>query len=315
MGASGGALRRARGVLLSPAATAVPVPAVPGIAAGHRSWRRAVRTVSRDPTLLGGGICLGIVLALALVGPLVWREDPTLVNLGQTLKAPSWSHPMGTDAVGRDVFARFMAGARASIFAGLAAVVAGATIGTTIGVVSGSIGGTFDAVMMRLADVLLAFPPIVLAIAVAIAAGGGLSGAVYGVVLTSIPSYARIIRSEVLRVRALAFNDAVRAAGGSRTRILFRHVFPNSITTLPIIASSNFTYAVLTLAALSYIGLGVHPPNAEWGAMITDGQQYALTGEWWLVVFPGLGLLVLTISVGLLADRLRDYLDPRGLPA
>ena len=312
MTATGGPLRRARAALLSPLTGAVPTT---GALAAARPRRSALRVVVRDPTVIVGAAGLAVIVFLALFGSLIWSTDPTLVDLAHTFVSPAWSHPMGTDEVGRDVFARFIAGARASLVAGLAAVAAGATIGTALGVVSGAIGGLVDAVIMRLADVLLAFPPIVLAIAVSIAAGGGLSGAVLGVVLTSIPSYARIIRSEVLRVRSLAYTEAVRSAGGSRARILFRHVLPNSITTLPIIASSNFTYAVLTLAALSYVGLGVHPPQAEWGAMITDGQQYALTGEWWLVVFPGLGLLLLTISVGLLADRLRDYLDPRGVSA
>jgi peptide/nickel transport system permease protein len=303
-------IRGFRTTLLSPAyATEAPSEAV----ARPRNWVYSVRRASLDPALVVGFAFLAVLVFLAVFGPLVWRTGPTLVNLGLTFRPPSLAHPMGTDEVGRDQFARFIAGARTSMVAGLAAVAFGATLGTLIGVLSGAIGGFFDAVTMRLADVLLAFPPIILAIAVTIAAGGGLSAAVFGIVLTSIPSYARIIRSEVIRVRSLAFTDAVRAAGSSRSRILFRHILPNGVTTLPVIASSNFTYAVLTLAAMSYIGLGVQPPRAEWGEMITDGQQYALVGQWWLVVFPGLGLLILTISVGLIADRLRDYLDPRGL--
>ena len=307
---SRGPMKRARAGLLSPIlATPSPAGSAP---LRSRSWVRALPT-PLDPALVLGFLGLSVLVFLASFGSLVWRSHPTLVNLGETFAPPSWAHPMGTDEVGRDAFARFMVGARTSMLAGLAATAAGATLGTALGVLTGALGGLVDTITMRLADVLLAFPPIVLAIAVTIAAGGGLSGAVLGIVLTSIPSYARIIRSEVLRVRTLAFTDAVRAAGGSRPRILVRHIFPNSITTLPIIASSNFTFSVLTLAALSYIGLGVQPPKAEWGAMITDGQQYALTGQWWLVVFPGLGLLLLTVSVGLLADRLRDYLDPRGI--
>ena len=283
--------------------------------ASRRPWAVALRRAARDPAVVVGTTGLFLVLFLAAFGPVIWAADPTLVHLDQALNAPSLAHPMGTDAVGRDIFARFNAGARTSILIGLLAVTTGATIGTLIGLLTGAIGGIFDAVAMRINDVLLAFPPIILAIAVTIGLGGGVWGPVVGIVLTSIPFYARVIRSEVLRVRTLAFTEAVRALGGSRRRIMLRHVFPNSVTTLPIIASSNFSYAILTLAALGFIGLGIKPPKPEWGSMITDGQQYILTGQWWIVIFPGIGLLLLTTTMGILADSLRDYLDPRGVPA
>jgi peptide/nickel transport system permease protein len=300
----------------TPLSPALPLGATPEeIVASRRPWSLALRRAGRDPAVVIGASGLFLVLFLAAFGPVIWATDPTLVHLDQALKAPSLAHPMGTDAVGRDIFSRFNAGARTSILIGLLAVTTGATIGTLIGLLTGAIGGIFDAVAMRINDVLLAFPPIILAIAVTIGLGAGVWGPVVGIVLTSIPFYARVIRSEVLRVRTLAFTEAVRALGGSRRRIMLRHVFPNSITTLPIIASSNFSYAILTLAALGFIGLGIKPPKPEWGSMITDGQQYILTGQWWIVIFPGIGLLLLTTTMGILADSLRDYLDPRGVPA
>jgi peptide/nickel transport system permease protein len=273
---------------------------------------RCWRALRHDPALWLGTAGVSVLLILALVGPVFWTASPTATNLAQTLSAPSLHHPMGTDDVGRDLFSRFNYGARTSLLVGTLAVMGGALIGSLLGLVSGGIGGSVDAVIGRVSDILLAFPPIILAVAITIGLGAGLVGATIGIILTSIPYYARVTKSEVIRVRSLAFIEAVRAAGASRRRVLFRHIMPNSVMTLPVLVSQNFGYAILTLAALGYIGLGIQPPTPEWGGMITEGQAYILGGQWWLVTFPGIGLIILTMSTGLLADSFHDRLDPRG---
>jgi peptide/nickel transport system permease protein len=252
------------------------------------------------------------IIGLAVLGPVFWTQDPLGVNILAKLQAPSWAHPMGTDDVGRDVFARFNAGARISLATGLAAVAIGGLLGSLLGLVSGSIGGVLDHAFMRCMDAVVAFPPLVLAMAVSVALGVGLKTAAIGIIVTSIPYYARIIRADVLRVRSLHFIEAGIAVGSTKKRLIFRHIMPNVLSTLPVLVAANFGYAILTLAALGFVGLGAQIPTPEWGAMITEGQQYVLTGSWWIGVFPGLGVLIVVAAASMLADRVRDVLDPRG---
>jgi peptide/nickel transport system permease protein len=255
---------------------------------------------------------LGLVAVVALVGPLVWRVDPLAIDLPMRLAAPSAAHPMGTDDVGRDVLARFMQGARISLVTGLAAVVLGTLIGGTVGVVAGAFGGLVDQLFGRVLDALAAFPSLILAMAVTVGLGPGLTSAAIGIVLSSVPYYARIVRADVVKVRALSFTEASVAMGAGSARTIWRHIVPNVVANVPILAAANFGYAILTLAALSFVGLGAQIPTPEWGAMITEGQQYILTAHWWLGVFPGLGVLTVVSCANLLADRFRDVLDPRG---
>jgi peptide/nickel transport system permease protein len=219
---------------------------------------------------------------------------------------------MGTDAVGRDVFARFNSGAGISLAVGAGVVIVGAILGGAIGIVSGTTGGRLDAVLMRVMDALLSFPPLVLAMAVTIGLGAGLYTAALGIMLTSVPYYARLLRSEVIRIRSLPFIEAAQALGARRRRVMGRHIVPHVMSTLLIQAAAVFGYAILTLAALGFVGLGARVPTPEWGAMITDGLQYFLTGQWWIGVFPGLGVLLAVTAASVIADRARDILDPRG---
>jgi peptide/nickel transport system permease protein len=214
--------------------------------------------------------------------------------------------------LGRDVFARFNEGARISLLTGLAAAGIGGLVGGAIGLLAGSLGGLLDATLMRCMDALVAFPPLVLAMAVTVGLGAGLTTAAIGIVLTSIPYYSRILRADVLRVRSLNYIEAAVALGASRRRLILRHIFPNVLSTMPVLVAANFGYAILTLAALGFVGLGAQPPTPEWGAMITEGQQYVLTGSWWVSVFPGIGVLIVVAATSLLADRVRDVFDPRG---
>lgn len=255
---------------------------------------------------------LGLIVLAAIFGPVFWPDGALTVHLADKLSGPSWSHPMGTDDVGRDVFARFLEGARISLLTGLVAVAGGSIIGGLIGLFAGALGGIVDAVAMRCMDALLAFPPLVLCMAVTVGLGVGLKTAAVGIVLTSIPYFARILRSDVLRVRSLNYIEAGTALGATKKRLIFRHILPNVLGTMPVLAAANFGYAILTLAALGFVGLGAQIPTPEWGAMITEGQQYILTGAWWIGVFPGLGVLLVVASSSMLADRARDIFDPRG---
>jgi peptide/nickel transport system permease protein len=210
------------------------------------------------------------------------------------------------------VLARFMMGARISLAVGAIVVILGAMVGGLIGLVAGALGPWVDNVLMRIMDALLSFPPLILAMMVTVGLGVGLQTAALGIILTSVPYYARILRSEVLKVRALDFIQSAVALGASQQRIMFRHILPNAISTVLVQASAVFGYAILTLAALGFVGLGAQVPTPEWGAMITEGQSYFLTGQWWIGVFPGIGLLIAVTAANLLADRIGDLLDPRG---
>jgi peptide/nickel transport system permease protein len=292
-----------------PGAVAAPAPA--GSGQGN-PVAALVRFVLHDRALLTASVLLGILLFLAIFGPLIWRKDPLAVDLLSALEPPSREHPMGTDNLGRDVFARFNAGARISLVVGLAVVATGALVGGTLGLVSGVFGGWLDSFFMRVMDAILAFPPLILAMAVTVGLGVGLKTAALGIMLTSVPYYARLIRSDVLRIRSLLFVEAAAALGASRKRIILRHIAPHTVSTLFIQASAVFGYAILTLAALGFIGLGAQVPTPEWGTMITDGLANALTGQWWTGVFPGLGVLAAVTAASIIADRARDILDPRG---
>jgi peptide/nickel transport system permease protein len=278
-------------------------------------WRgvlRGARFVLGDPALAFAAILLGVLVLLGVLGPVLWPRDPLGLDLGSALQAPSAAHPMGTDSLGRDIFARFNEGARISLTVGGVVVVTGALLGGVIGLVAGFFGGWVDMVLMRLMDAILAFPPLILAMAVTVGLGVGLRTAALGIMITSVPYYARLLRSEVLRIRSLLFVEAAAALGASRKRILALHITPHTASTLFIQAAAVFGYAILTLAALGFVGLGAQIPTPEWGAMITDGLQYTLTGQWWIGFFPGLGVLAAVTATSIIADRARDILDPRG---
>ncbi|MEQ9705384.1 MAG: ABC transporter permease [Roseitalea porphyridii] len=273
--------------------------------------RQALTIISRDAELAVGVGVFTLIAAMAAFGWLLWPVDPLQVDVLDSLAPPSLAHPMGTDDVGRDVLARFIRGAQVSMLVALAVTILGTLIGGFLGLLAGLWGGFFDTIVSRIMDAILAFPPLIFAMAVAIGLGPGITSAVIGVVLASIPWYFRLLRSEVLRIRTLMYVDSARALGASSFRLIRRHILPQTTSTILIQASSVFSFSILTLAALGFVGLGVQPPVPEWGTMITEGLAFALTGQWWLGFFPGLGIFLLAVSANLIADRLRDIYDPK----
>ena len=272
----------------------------------------ARRLRGQSAVVLGGGLLLALVF-MGTVLRLIWTASPTAVDLVHTLAPPSLQHPMGTDSNGRDILARFDEGADISLIVGVTVAVSGAVLGGMIGVAAGLFGGWRDTVLMRCMDAVLAFPPLVLAMAVTVALGAGVTTASLGIMLVSVPWYARVLRAEVLRIRSQPYIEAAATMGASPARITRRHVVPHLLPTVLVQGAAVFSYAILALAGLGFVGLGAQVPTPDWGAMITDGLEYALSGQWWISVFPGLGVLVATTGAAILADRGRDVLDPRAV--
>jgi peptide/nickel transport system permease protein len=295
-GVLAGAERRSRGLLASQAVSFAARP---------------LNVIRRDRTLLLSSLALGVLVGLAIFGRVFWPHDPLAIGLADSLQGPSSAHPMGTDSLGRDIFARFCEGARISLAVGSLVAIVGAIVGGGVGLIAGSSGALLDNVLMRLMDAILAFPPLLLAMAVTLGFGPGLRTAAIGITLPVIPWYARLVRSDVLRIRSLPFVEATVTLGASRTRTMVRHILPHTAATVAIQAGSVFGYAILSLAALGFVGLGAQIPTPEWGSMITDGLSSSLTGQWWVTVFPGLGLLIAATAANIFVDRARDLLDPR----
>lgn len=267
--------------------------------------------VLRDPEMAFGVGIFVVLILIAVLGPVFWRVDPLKVSVLDSLMPPSVAHPMGTDDVGRDVLARFIWGAQVSIGVAAAVTVIGTLIGGLLGLLAGLVGGWVDQILSRIMDAILAFPPLILAMAVAIGLGTGMVSAMIGVILAAIPWYFRLLRGEVLRLRGLMYVESARALGASNMRLIRLHILPQTTSTILIQASSVFSFSVMTMAALGFVGLGIQPPVPEWGTMITEGLAYALTGQWWLGVFPGLGIFALAVAGNVVADRLRDLYDPK----
>jgi peptide/nickel transport system permease protein len=269
------------------------------------------RTVLRDPTLLAGVLTLVGLALVGVLGQAFWPHDSLAIDLGASLQGPSAAHPMGTDQLGRDVFARWCEGAEISMGVGAIVAAVGAFVGAAVGLIAGTSSAFFDNVLMRVMDAILAFPALLLAMAVTLGLGVGLRTAAIGIIIPTIPWYARLIRSDVLRIRSLPFVEATVTLGARRSRTIVRHILPHTIPTLAIQTGAVFSYAILTLAALGFVGLGAQVPTPEWGTMITDGLDSALTGQWWITFFPGLGLLIAATAANVIADRVRDVLDPK----
>jgi len=258
-------------------------------------------------------VAIATIVALvlvALIGPWLALADPLKVDMEQKLRPPSRAHPFGTDELGRDLFSRVVHGTRLSLLAAAVVVGIAMALGVPVGMVAGYAGGRLDEVLMRITDVFLAFPSLILAMAVAAVFGPGLRNAVLAVAIVWWPTYARLMRAVTLVGRGLDYVDAARAMGASNRRIIARHLLPNSLSPLLVRASMDAGRAVLMTAGLSFIGLGAQPPVPEWGAMVARGRDFFLD-SWWYSMFPGLSIYVTVLAFSLFGDSLRDMLDPR----
>ena len=266
------------------------------------------RLVRHRGALLGGGIIV-LLFIMAVAAPLIAPYSPIAIS-ENILAPPSLSHLMGTDHFGRDIFSRVVFGARVSLRMGFIAVAIGAVIGTVMGLVAGMYGGIVDNTLMRIIDALMAFPGILLALSVTAMLGPGIFNAMIAVGISFIPSFARLVRSSVLQVRQMTYIEAARSLGCSNFRLMWRHVLPNILTPILVLATLGVATAILIGAALSFLGLGAQPPTAEWGIMLSDGRQF-MQSAWWIMAFPGLAITVTVMAANLLGDGLRDALDPR----
>jgi peptide/nickel transport system permease protein len=273
-------------------------------------WAAARRRALRNRLSQAGVIVLATLLVLIAFGPLVWTVSPTDQDLSARLTGMSAQHPLGTDTLGRDVLSRVLNGGRVSVSLAVLAAVASALVGGTVGLVSGFVRGTLDAVLMRIMEIILSFPALILALAISAAAPGAFSTFV-AVSVPATPLYARLVRSMVLSVRARDYVLAARAIGVPTPLLIVRHVLPNSVSPLIVQASLSIGLGLQYIAALGYLGLGVQPPTPEWGAILSDAQTFLLQEP--LVLFaPGLIIALAIVSFNLLGDALRDLLDPGG---
>ncbi|PRB09116.1 ABC transporter permease [Microbacterium sp. MYb64] len=279
-----------------------------------RPRRTATGTLSlllRNPSAMVGAAIILFWTLGGLVALFASPYDPNQTGVGPLLSPPSGAHLFGTDNFGRDIFSRVLAGARVSLWTGLIAVAVSLVVGLPIGAIAGYVRGTTGMVLMRIMDMLLAFPSLLLAMALAVALGPGLGSAMIAVGVVGIPEFARIMYGQTVALREREFVEASRAIGLGDGVILFRHILPNGMAPIMVRSALGMGYAILTAAALSFIGLGAQPPLAEWGVMISDGRGYIISGEWWMTFFPGLAIATSILAFNLLGDGLRDTLDPR----
>jgi len=271
--------------------------------------RALLRELASEPLSLAGSLVVGLFLFVAVAAPVLAPYDPIKVNVLARLAGPSRQHLLGTDALGRDLLSRLLFGARWSLGGAIAVSVAVSIIGLTVGAACGYAGGWIDTVVMRVVDALLAFPTLLLALAIVGVVGPGLRSVLGGLVAVGWAGYARVVRSQVLAVREQEYIESARAAGGSAWHIVTRHVLPNVVSPVVVLATLEIGQLILALAGLSFLGLGAQPPTPEWGAMLNDGRVFLLTAPQ-LMILPGIAISLVVTGFNLLGDGFRDALDP-----
>ncbi|OHX02370.1 MULTISPECIES: ABC transporter permease [Micromonospora] len=274
--------------------------------------RRVLDALRRDPLAVGGTIVLVLLVVVGVAGPWLAPAGVNDVDVDQMLRPPSGAHPFGTDELGRDVLSRVLVAARVSLQVGAVSVGIALVAGVTFGLFAGYYRGWLDSVLMRCMDVLFAFPVLLLAVAIVAVLGPGLLTAMVAIGVVYTPIFARITRAGVLSVREQVFVRAAVSIGASDLRIMRRHVLPNIAAPLIVQTSLSLAFAILSEAALSFLGLGIQPPAPAWGRMLFDGRGF-VTDAWWLGVFPGAAIFLTVLAFNLVGDALRDVLDPRQL--
>jgi peptide/nickel transport system permease protein len=250
------------------------------------------------------------LILVAIVGPYLTVHDPLQVNFSTRLLPPSMEFWLGTDHNGRDIFTRLIYGMQITLFVGFASVLVGALAGVPLGVISGYYGGAIDSVIMRIIDVLLAFPGILLAIALVSVLGGSIGNVIIAVAVFSIPTFARVVRGSTLTIKKLEYIDAVKALGASDLRVIVKHILPNVLSPIIVQATLRIAIAILVASSLSFLGLGAQPPSPEWGRMLSDGRNYMFDYPH-VALFPGLAIALVVLAFNLFGDGLRDALDPK----
>lgn len=304
-------------------ATATPSPSADGRTEWRRGWdrRRASladfwRRFRKNRLAVAGGIVLLLVVCMGLFAPWIAPHDPTVPSFRNRFAPPawmeggSWEHPLGTDQLGRDLLSRIIWGARASLKVGAVVIVFATVVGIFMGLVSGYYGGWVDVVIQRLSDILLAFPYLVLAIALMAVMGPGFGNLILALVYKEWVTPARIVRGEVLAAKNVEYVEAARAVGAGDAHIMWREILPNTFSSVIVVATLRVAWVILMEASLSFLGLGVQPPEPAWGSMIAQGREYIFS-SWWLATFPGIAILATVLGINLLGEGLRDALDPR----
>ncbi len=280
------------------------------LAAGRGSIVRFIpRPFRRSPLTVLASLTVLAWLVLAVVAPSIAPYGPLQQDMAKRLAPPTHANWMGTDVLGRDVLSRILYGARISIPVGIAAVILAAVLGTVVGSMAGYLGGVLDELMMRVTDVMLAFPTVILALVITAALGAGIQNAVIAIMVAWWPSYARLVRGLVMAIKEREYVLVARALGASESRLLRMHVLRNIVSPVIILSTLDVGHAILTFASLSFLGLGPPPEIPEWGSMIAAGRDYF--DQWWIGTFPGLAILSLTMAFNIVGDSLRDMLDPR----
>lgn len=277
----------------------------------YTPWGRLIR----EPAGFIGSILLTILIIAAISAPVLAPHDPALTNLRARNTPPAWeargssSNLLGTDPVGRDILSRIIYGARTSLFVGIVATLFAAVLGVLIGLIAGYYGGVVDEVLMRIADLFLVFPFILLAVTIIAVLGAGLTNLIITLVVTGWVQYSRLVRGQVLMLKSVQYVDAARVAGARDNRIIGFHILPNLLSSVVVLGTLQMAFVLLTEAALSFLGLGVNPSTITWGTMINDGRNY-IYNAWWVITFPGVAILLTVLAINLIGDWLRDILDP-----
>jgi len=270
-----------------------------------------VYVLSENPITAFAFALFALILLVAILGPVLAPYDPLESNAARAVQPPSADHWFGTDNLGRDVFSRVLVATRLDLMISVAAVALSFVVGAAIGSAAGYWGGWIDGITGRLVDTIMAFPLFVLAMGIVAAMGNTVENIIYATAIINVPFYARVARAEVRIRRNAGFAQAARLSGNTDLQVLAFHIFPNALPPMMVQISLNLGWAILNAAGLSFIGLGVRPPTAEWGIMVAEGANFVISGEWWLAVFPGLALMTAVFAFNLLGDGLRDIFDPR----
>lgn len=284
--------------------------AVKQISPRTEAFKTFTKRLMKNKAAVVGGLVILLVILVGIIGPFILKTDPTTQNILNKLQPPSKEHWFGTDNFGRDIFTRIIYGTKLTLTVGFLSVLIGGVLGVVLGIVAGYYGGLIDTLTMRIMDILLAFPGILLALAIVSVLGGSLINVIIAVGIFSVPAFARIVRGSTLQVKKLEYIDAVRALGASDGRIIFRHILPNILSPIIVQATMRIATAILTASGLAFLGLGAQPPAAEWGAMLSDGRSYMHNASH-MVMFPGMMIVIVVLAFNIFGDGLRDALDPK----